>query len=96
MQLKEKTSEKLTGELNLIKAITCALFFAFSPYFQGIAHLKENPDLIFKSLNSMPIFMGLAISFSSIQDTTEIEIKKVCQILPIIIKKLRFMSPFNN
>ncbi|MGB5385124.1 MAG: hypothetical protein WBN19_14795 [Lutimonas sp.] len=37
--------------------------------------LKQNPDLIFQSLNSALIFMGLSISFSSLQDTTKTQNK---------------------
>ena len=48
-----------------------ALFFAFKPYLSGFDFLKENPDLLFKSLNLTLVFMGLGISFSSLQDTTK-------------------------
>lgn len=48
-----------------------ALYFAFSPYLGGFAALKQNPGLFFESLNSALIFMGLGISFSSLQDTTK-------------------------
>ncbi|MFC5045393.1 hypothetical protein ACFSTE_17785 [Aquimarina hainanensis] len=52
-----------------------ALYFAFTPYFQGIENVKENPELFFKSVNSTLIFMGLGISFSSLQDTTKTQNK---------------------
>jgi hypothetical protein len=52
-----------------------ALYFAFSPYLQGMEKLKENPDLLFHSLNSVLIFMGLGVSFSSLQDTTKTQNK---------------------
>jgi len=51
------------------------LYFAFIPYLQGVEQLKQNPDLIFQSLNSVLIFMGLGISFSSLQDTTKTQNK---------------------
>ncbi len=51
------------------------LFFALSPYFQGIEHLKDNPDLMFNNLNSTLIFMGLGVGFSSLQDTTKTQNK---------------------
>ena len=51
------------------------LYFAFKPYFLGIEQLRENPDLIFKNLNSLLIFMGLGVSFSSLQDTTKTQNK---------------------
>jgi len=47
------------------------LYFAFKPYLQGFEYLQENPDLIVKSLNSLFIFMGFGVSFSSLQDTTK-------------------------
>ncbi len=51
------------------------LYFALSPYFNGIEKIKENPDLIFKNLNSTLIFMGLGVGFSSLQDTTKTQNK---------------------
>ena len=47
------------------------LYFVFSPYLLGMEKLKENPDLIFRNLNNVLIFMGLGVSFSSLQDTTK-------------------------
>jgi len=38
--------------------ILMALCFAFKPYLQGMEQLKQNPDLIFQSLNSVLIFKG--------------------------------------
>ncbi len=46
------------------------LYFALSPYFIGLGKVKENPELIFENLNAVLIFMGLATSFASLQDTT--------------------------
>lgn len=51
------------------------LYFAFSPYLLGVEHLKENPDILFKNLNLVLIFMGLGTSFSSLQDTTKTQNK---------------------
>ncbi|PIB25175.1 hypothetical protein BFP77_14835 [Maribacter sp. 4U21] len=52
-----------------------AIYFVLSPYFNGIEQIKENPNLIFKDLNLMLVFMGLAISFSTLQDTTKTQNK---------------------
>ncbi|WP_459212133.1 hypothetical protein [Aquimarina rhabdastrellae] len=52
-----------------------ALYFAFKPHFEGIEGDKESIDMVFKSLNNMLIFMGLAISFSTLQDTTKTQNK---------------------
>lgn len=51
------------------------MYFMFKPYISGIDQLKGNPEMIYKSLNSALIFMGLAISFSSLQDTTKTQNK---------------------
>lgn len=47
------------------------LYFAFIPYLSGFEQLKANPEVLFKNLNSVLIFIGLGISFSSLQDTTK-------------------------
>ena len=52
-----------------------ALYFSFIPYLSGFEKLKENPALLFDNLNSALIFMGLGISFSSLQDTTKTQNK---------------------
>lgn len=46
-----------------------ALVFAVKPYFQGFDYLKENPDVILDNFNAVLIFMGIGISFSTLQDT---------------------------
>ena len=48
-----------------------ALFFIFRPYLNGLESLKEDPSAFFQDVNSMLIFMGLGISFSSLQDVTK-------------------------
>ena len=50
-----------------------ALFFAFKPYLKGFDYLKENPDVLLQNFNSVLIFMGLGISFSTLQDTTKMQ-----------------------
>ena len=47
-----------------------ALYFCFSPLRHGIMHLAENPSILLESYNKAFIFLGLAISFSTLQDTT--------------------------
>ena len=51
------------------------LYFVFNPYLSGVEKLRENPDLIFQNLNNALIFMGLGISFSSLQDTSKTQNK---------------------
>ena len=55
--------------------ILTALYFAIKPYTQGLENFYKNPDLIFQTFNSMLIFMGLGMSFSSLQDTTKTQNK---------------------
>ncbi len=47
------------------------LFFSMKPYFNGLEYLKTNPDIIFENFNNALIFIGLGISFSTLQDTTK-------------------------
>lgn len=51
------------------------LYFAFSPYLLEMEKIKENPVLIFQNFNNVLIFMGLGVSFSSLQDTTKTQNK---------------------
>lgn len=52
-----------------------ALFFACKPFFYGTEHTPEWLDVYFKSMNSMLVFMGLGVSFSTLQDTTKTQNK---------------------
>lgn len=47
------------------------LYFMLKPFLFDFHLLKENPNVIFESINSALIFMGLSISFSSLQDTSK-------------------------
>lgn len=51
------------------------LYFFIAPYLHGFTALKANPSLIFSNFNLGFIFMGLGISFSSLQDTTKTQNK---------------------
>ncbi len=48
-----------------------ALFFVFKPYLNGFKITSEQVDSIIRNFNSSLIFMGLGISFSTLQDTTK-------------------------
>jgi len=52
-----------------------ALFFAFKPYFSGLDAIRENPTIYFENMNKMLMFLGLGVSFSSLQDTTKTQNK---------------------
>ncbi|EHQ02137.1 hypothetical protein [Gillisia limnaea] len=51
--------------------ILLALYFSVKPYLNGFNYLIKNPDIIFEQYNFVLIFMGLGISFSTLQDTTK-------------------------
>lgn len=51
--------------------MVAGLFFALEPYFEGVERLKQDPSVILQSLNTVLIFMGLSVSFSSLQDTSK-------------------------
>jgi len=52
-----------------------ALFLAFKPYLNGIDAIKINPSIYFENVNQMLVFMGLGLSFSSLQDTSRTQNK---------------------
>lgn len=47
------------------------MYFSVKPYFNGMKYLTQNINILFENLNSFLIFTGLAISFSTLQDTTK-------------------------
>lgn len=52
-----------------------AIFFAIQPYLVGLEASRSNPQQLYESLNSVLVFMGLGISFSSLQDTSKTQNK---------------------
>jgi magnesium-transporting ATPase (P-type) len=52
-----------------------AIFYAIEPYFKGSVGSSDENNLVLDSLNNMMIFLGLGISFSSLQDTTKTSLK---------------------
>ncbi|GAB5562867.1 MAG: hypothetical protein SynsKO_45140 [Synoicihabitans sp.] len=52
-----------------------ALYFAFSPYFDGFEITDEKIPLIISSINKMMIALGLALTFASLQDTQKLSLK---------------------
>lgn len=51
------------------------LYFAIKPYLLGVDTLRAEPSLLYESLNSVLIFMGLGVSFSSLQDSSKTQNK---------------------
>ncbi len=52
-----------------------ALFFSFRPYLNGFEYLQNHFDEIIIAYNNALIFAGLAISFSTLQDTNKTQNK---------------------
>lgn len=48
-----------------------ALFFVIQPYLGGFDAAFEDFNLVLRGINKTFIFMGLGISFSTLQDTTK-------------------------
>ncbi len=51
------------------------LYFAMTPYIQGIENMAKNVDLFFAAVNKTLLFFGLGVSFSTLQDTTKTQNK---------------------
>lgn len=52
-----------------------AAYFVVLPYLSGLESLKKDPSLLLTHFNSALIFLGLGISFSSLQDTSKTQNK---------------------
>ncbi|WP_373060514.1 hypothetical protein [Zunongwangia sp. H14] len=52
-----------------------AAFFVIKPFLNGLEDLKNNPDILIVNYNRTLIFLGLAISFSTLQDTSKTQNK---------------------
>ena len=51
------------------------IYFALEPYLNGFFESEDKMNLALDSINNMMIFLGLGISFSSLQDTTKTSLK---------------------
>jgi O-antigen/teichoic acid export membrane protein len=51
------------------------MYFAIKPYLGEFDVNEEKVRIIFKSLNNMLIFMGLGISFATLQDTNKTSLR---------------------
>lgn len=47
------------------------LYYAIHPYFNGLDAIANNFELALTDINKMLVWMGLGISFSTLQDTTK-------------------------
>ena len=52
-----------------------ALFYTFKPCFYGFKYLAEHTEVLLQHYNYVLIFMGLGISFSTLQDTKKMQNK---------------------
>lgn len=51
------------------------LILALKPYFKGFDYLKSNPEYFFSVYNKVLIFLGVALSFSTLQDSNKTSLK---------------------
>lgn len=51
--------------------ILLALYYAIHPYIGGLDSSKHNFESLLGDINKMLVWMGLGISFSTLQDTTK-------------------------
>lgn len=75
--------------------IVLALFFAVQPYLGGLQSAFEDFNTLLQSINKTFIFLGLGISFSTLQDTTKTQNKFSRQIWQDPKKSRRFLAVFS-
>ena len=51
------------------------LYFTIKPFFRGFEYLSTNQDYFFSSYNNALILFGVALSFSSLQDSNKTSLK---------------------
>ena len=51
------------------------LFLIAKPFFKGFEFLSSNSEYLFQSYNNALIFLGLALSFASLQDASKTSLK---------------------
>lgn len=67
------------------------IYFSIKPYLNGFDDIENKLDLILESINNMLMFIGLAISFATLQDTNKLSIKFEKQIWENPKKGKRFI-----
>jgi uncharacterized membrane protein YbhN (UPF0104 family) len=72
-----------------------ALFFVIQPYVGGFKAAFEDFTLVLRGINKTFIFMGLAISFSTLQDTTKTQNEFSRKVWEDPKKSRRFLSLFS-
>jgi hypothetical protein len=68
------------------------LLIVLKPYFVGFENYRDDPGTLLQDLNTVLIFMGLAISFSTLQDTRKTQNKLSLKIWQSPIKGKIFLS----
>lgn len=51
--------------------LAVGLFLIVKPIFKGFGFLSENPEYLFQTYNNALIFLGLTLSFASLQDANK-------------------------
>lgn len=72
-----------------------ALFFVIQPYLGGIEAAFEDFNIVLRGINKTFIFMGLGISFSTLQDTTKTQNEFSRKIWENPKKSRRFLTVFS-
>lgn len=75
-----------------------ALYYSVLPYLNGIDFLVDNIDILLININRFFIFLGLGISFASLQDTSLTSLKFEQAILksPVQTKVLLIVLTFST
>jgi len=71
--------------------LLAALYFAIEPYLGGL-NLSNDKEIVIQSLNNVLIFMGLGVSFSTLQDTTKTQNKMSKKVWESPVKGKVFIS----
>lgn len=66
-----KNSKQIFHTLSYIQypLLVTGLFLIVKPIFKGFEFLSANPEYLFETYNSALIFLGLTLSFASLQDS---------------------------
>jgi uncharacterized BrkB/YihY/UPF0761 family membrane protein len=72
-----------------------SLFFVIQPYLGGFEAAFEDFNIVLKGINKTFIFMGLGISFSTLQDTTKTQNEFSRKVWEDPKKSRRFLALFS-
>ena len=72
-----KNTKQIFHTLSYIQypLLLIGLFLISKPFFQGFEFLSSNAEYLFQSYNKALIFLGLALSFASLQDVSKTSLR---------------------